>query len=165
MSLNDKPLPSEQGIYTLLGFAQKAGKLTSGSDAVRLQLAKGGVRLVLLAGDLSENSLESFWKSFERLPKHRRAAVDVWRFGSKQDLGIAAGKPARGVWALADESFCRGLTDKLNVLVGVAPERAALLHRAEAAAEQPVQQKSTPAKNSHKKPAQKIKSAQKIKKK
>ena len=133
MSLNDKPLPSEQGIYTLLGFAQKAGRLTSGSDAVRLQMAKGGVRLVLLAEDLSENSLDGFWKNFERLPQNRRISVDVWRFGTKEDLGIAAGKPARGVWALSDESFCRGMIAKLETLAGVAPERAGRLHKGEEA--------------------------------
>ncbi len=138
MSLNDKLLPIEQGVYTLLGFAQKAGKLTSGSDAVRLQLARGGIRLVLLAGDLSENSLDSFWTNFRRLPKNCRAAVDVWRFGSKEELGIAAGKPARGIWALADESFCRGISDKLNTLAGLDPERAVLLHKGE---EPPIQQK------------------------
>ncbi len=129
MSLDDRLLPSEQGIYTLLGFAQKAGRLTSGNDAVRLQLAKGGVRLVLLAQDLSENSREDFLKNFERLPRRTRDVVDVWLFGRKDELGLAAGKAARGIWALSDENFAGGMISKLETLAGMMPERAVCLHK------------------------------------
>lgn len=136
MSLDDRLLPSEQGIYTLLGFAQKAGRLTSGNDAVRLQLARGGVRLVLLAQDLSGNSRDAFMNNFERLAAGNKNPVDVWLFGRKDELGWSAGKAARGIWAVSDENFAAGMISKLETLAGVMPERAVCLHKGSEAAKQ-----------------------------
>ena len=55
-------LPAEQGVYTLLGFAQKAGCLFGGSDVVAQAVSRGQARLVLLAWDLSDNSYRRFWQ-------------------------------------------------------------------------------------------------------
>ena len=38
------------------------------------------------------------------------------RVCSKQQLGLAIGKPERGILALGDENFCRGIKAKLQVL-------------------------------------------------
>ncbi|MBQ2888122.1 MAG: ribosomal L7Ae/L30e/S12e/Gadd45 family protein [Firmicutes bacterium] len=109
-------LKAEQGVYTLLGFAQKAGKLTGGGEAVALALAKGQVQMVLLAADLSENSQKRFAKMWQQLPKGVSGKVVIWQFGSKEKLGQAAGKPPRGIWAVGDENFARGLQSKLMLL-------------------------------------------------
>ncbi len=109
-------LKAEQGVYTLLGFAQKAGKLTGGGEAVALALAKGQVQMVLLAADLSENSRKRFAKMWQQLPKGVSGKVVIWQFGSKEKLGQAAGKPPRGIWAVGDENFAKGLQSKLVLL-------------------------------------------------
>lgn len=107
---------AQAGVYTLLGFAQKAGSLFSGSDVVMQALAKRRVKLVLLAWDLSENSYARFWLHWQQQPEEIQQAVQIWRFGSKQQLGLAIGKPERGILALGDENFCRGIKAKLQVL-------------------------------------------------
>ena len=99
-------LPAEQGVYTLLGFAQKAGCLFGGSDVVAQAVSRGQARLVLLAWDLSDNSYHRFWQ-------HQLG-----------QLGQAVGKPPRGIWALQDENFCRGILGKLQQLQSVAPNVA-----------------------------------------
>jgi ribosomal protein L7Ae-like RNA K-turn-binding protein len=121
-------LPAEQGIYTLLGFAQKAGRLVGGDEAVALALQKGQTKIVLLAEDLSANSLSRFRQRWQALPLKVQKNVAVWRFGDKAALGLATGKPPRGIWAVSDENFCRGLAAKLKILAEVAPEKAELLN-------------------------------------
>lgn len=117
-------LPAEQGIYTLLGFAQKAGRLVGGDEAVSLALQKGQAKIVLLAWDLSENSTTRFRQRWQTLPKKVQENVMVWRFGDKMTLGLATGKPPRGIWAVSDENFCRGVAAKLKALAEVAPKKA-----------------------------------------
>ena len=115
---------AEQGVYTLLGFAQKSGSLFSGSDVVMQALLKKRVRLVLLAWDLSENSSARFEQHWQKLPDSCRKTVQVWRFGVKQQLGQAVGKPERGILALNDENFCRGIVAKLQILQSAEPPLA-----------------------------------------
>ncbi len=119
---------AEQGVYTLLGFAQKSGGLFSGSDMVGQALAKGQVRWVILADDLSENSAGHFWQRWQKLPESSRMLVKIWRFGCKQQLGQAIGKPERGILALGNENFCRGLNDKLKILQLAEPALAQIVN-------------------------------------
>ena len=116
-------LPAEQGVYTLLGFAQKAGCLFGGSDVVAQAVSRGQARLVLLAWDLSDNSYRRFWQH-QLGEQAANRKMQVWRFGTKQQLGQAVGKPPRGIWALQDENFCRGILGKLQQLQSVAPNVA-----------------------------------------
>lgn len=111
--------PAEQGIYTLLGFAQKAGKLYGGGDAVAQAMLRGQVKIVLIAWDISENSLGRFQKRWQQLTLGQQREISVWRFGSKEQLGMACGKPPRGIWGIGDEGFCKGLADKLGQLAGL----------------------------------------------
>lgn len=115
---------AEQGVYTLLGFAQKSGSLFSGSDMVGQALSKGQVRLVIMADDLSANSAERFWQRWQKTPEKSRRLINIWRFGCKQQLGQAVGKPERGILALGDENFCKGLTAKLQILQSAEPALA-----------------------------------------
>lgn len=125
---NGRLLPAEQGVYTLLGFAQKAGCLLGGSDVVAQAVGRGQARLVLLAWDLSDNSCRRFWQHLAEEPAGGRK-LQVWRFGAKQQLGQAVGKPPRGIWALQDENFCRGILAKLQQLQSVAPNLACLAEK------------------------------------
>ena len=103
-----------QGVYTLLGLAQRAGKLTAGSDAVIATCTRGEAKLVLLAADLSENSLKRLNKLCCKPAVKKNVAV--WRFGSKERLGQATGRRPCGVWSLCDVNFAGGLEAKLTAL-------------------------------------------------
>lgn len=107
---------AENGVYALLGLAQRAGRLVGGGDAVQKALAAGNIRLLLLAGDLSANAQKSLRTAWAKLPPKAKANAEVWRFGDKITLGAAVGKPPRGVWALADENFANGICQKLAML-------------------------------------------------
>ncbi len=107
-------LKAEQGVYTLLGLAQRAGKLTAGTDAVIAAWTRGDARLVLLAADLSENSLKRLNKACCKPAAGQN--VTIWRFGGKERLGLAAGRRPCGVWSLSDVNFADGLNAKLTAL-------------------------------------------------
>lgn len=109
-------LKAEQGVYSLLGLAQRAGRLIGGGDAVQKALPTGQVRLLLLAGDLSENSRKRLRLTWAKLTPAVRGKIAVWQFGDKERLGRSAGKPPRGIWALADENFAAGIDGKLKLL-------------------------------------------------
>lgn len=116
---------AQAGVYTLLGFAQKSGSLFSGTDMVMQTLSKHRVRLILLAWDLSENSYTRFCQHWQQQSDLSRQKVQVWRFGTKQQLGQAIGKPGRGILALGDENFCRGIESKLQQLQAVSSQELA----------------------------------------
>ena len=49
-------------VESYLGFAKKSGNLMSGSNTCIFVMAKGKVRLVILADDISENSEKKMMK-------------------------------------------------------------------------------------------------------
>ncbi len=109
----------ENKIYTLLGFAQKAGKLVSGDDSVFAALRKKNIWLVLVAEDLSANSLEKFQQKRYAAENNQKRdqKIDVCTFGTKERLGHAIGKSPRGLVAVMDKNFARAISDCLNELV------------------------------------------------
>ena len=54
---------NKQGILTMLGFAQKAGKLAAGEAAVENFLKKQKIVLIVVSEEISENRM-IFWSSF-----------------------------------------------------------------------------------------------------
>lgn len=107
---------ARQGAYTLLGFCQKAGRLVSGGDAVAKALLTGQVKILLIADDLAENSRKKLKITLGQLSKRAANELVIWQFGTKESLSIAAGRPARGIWAVCDGNFADGLDKKLELL-------------------------------------------------
>lgn len=107
---------ARQGAYTLLGFCQKAGRLVSGGDAAAKALLAGQVKILLIADDLAENSRKKLRITLAQLSKKAAGELVIWQFGSKESLSIAAGRPARGIWAVCDGNFADGLNKKLELL-------------------------------------------------
>lgn len=120
-----KLLKAEQGVYTLLGLCQKSGRLTGGGDAVIKVLTAGQVRVLLVAEDLSDNSRKKLKIALSQLSGKAAKQLKIWQFGTKESLGLSAGKPPRGIWAVCDENFADGIAKKLDLLV--AAERAVAL--------------------------------------
>lgn len=86
---------------SVLGFAQAAGKLTSGDGASERALRRGAVQLLLLAADAGPTTV----RRFERLAEAKR--VPIVRWGLKADLGMWIGERPRAVIAVCDPHFAR----------------------------------------------------------
>ncbi|MGI6037693.1 MAG: L7Ae/L30e/S12e/Gadd45 family ribosomal protein [Limnochordia bacterium] len=84
----------------MLGFAQSAGGLVSGDQAVQRALARGQVHLLLLAADASSKTRKNFV-----LLANRNQVPCILTDIDKEELGRAIGKPMRSVVAVTDERF------------------------------------------------------------
>jgi len=88
-------------IQTLLGFAQKAGKMVSGETGCELSVKKGRVHLIIIAQDASLNTKEHV-KSLCRIYN------TPWiEWGSKELIGTSLGKAVRSIAGILDQHFAR----------------------------------------------------------
>jgi ribosomal protein L7Ae-like RNA K-turn-binding protein len=93
--------------YSFLGLIQKSGNLTSGTDAVEIEIKKKKCKLIIISNDASENTKDKF----EKLAKLHN--IDYVYFGSRDDLGFAIGKPNRTILCIRDENFAKGFLSKI----------------------------------------------------
>ena len=87
----------------MLGFAQKAGKIITGDDTCEMFLNKRKIKLLILAGDSSENTKEKFRFLAN---KHQVPLLEV---STKDELSQAIGKSNRAVIGVTDRKFSDSL--------------------------------------------------------
>ncbi len=95
-------------LLKILGFAQRARKLSHGMDAALQAIMKGKAKVVLLATDLSENTrqkIESAALSFK---------VPIRTCGSKAAYGRALGREETGIIAVIDAMFAKSIIEILG---------------------------------------------------
>ncbi|NLM39002.1 MAG: 50S ribosomal protein L7ae [Firmicutes bacterium] len=96
-------------ILSLLGLAQRAGKLVSGEDAVEAAIRRDKVHLLIIAADASGNTQTKF----ENMAKYRDIDFAVW--GEKEQLGMAIGKARRAIIGVTDRGFAKAIHSRLAV--------------------------------------------------
>lgn len=94
-------------VLSLLGLAQKAGKIKSGAFATEDAVKSYKAWLVIVATDASANTKKKFsdMTYFYEVP--------FWEYGTKDSLGHFTGKEERSCLAVCDEGFANSL-DKLR---------------------------------------------------
>ncbi|MDE7390480.1 MAG: ribosomal L7Ae/L30e/S12e/Gadd45 family protein [Lachnospiraceae bacterium] len=90
-----------------LGLAKRANKLTIGCDSVVDSMAQGKSSLVLMAGDISNNTKKVILKNAKAYGVHTIIVK-----GTKDELSHALGR-LTAVISVDDEGFARGLELKL----------------------------------------------------
>ena len=86
-------------ILALLGIAQKARAVASGSFLTEQAVAKQTAKLVIIASDASANTRDSL----EKITYYYKVPVLV--YGTKETLGHAIGQSERSCVALLDAGF------------------------------------------------------------
>ena len=90
-------------LLNFLGLCRRAGKLTTGSDAVVEKIVNGEALLVIFAGDISANTEKKISKSCAlnsvKLLKINR---------TKEDLSVAVGR-FTAVAAVTEKGFAKNL--------------------------------------------------------
>ena len=94
-------MPETRKLQSLLGFAQKAGRLVSGDFAVNSAFKEGRVKYLFLAKDISQNSQNKY------LLLAQGAGVGINQDLTSLELGEAIGKGVRMSAALLDEGFLK----------------------------------------------------------
>lgn len=98
----------EERITSFISMANKAGKAVSGSDKVMDALRKGTVALLVLAGDISQDSRSRFTAIAEK------TGVKVIDFSLKERLGATLGKEIRTAVAVISLPFADALDRELT---------------------------------------------------
>lgn len=95
-------------VMSLIGLAQKAGKLTSGELAVEKTVKSGKGKLVLIAADCSDNAK----KRYRDMSQYYQ--VPLYEILTKQQLGSCIGKEYRAALAITDEGLSKAIVKALT---------------------------------------------------
>ena len=100
--MNDK-------VISLLGLAERAGKIASGEFAAEKAVKTGKARLIIVAEDASDNTKKKFQNmcDFYKVP--------IYFFEDKDTLGHAMGKEFRASLAVTDAGFAKGIRKHLDM--------------------------------------------------
>lgn len=102
-----KKLQKEEKILNFLGLIQRAGKLVTGFDAVKLGLMHKKIKVIFIASDLSENTKEKL--NFLNRKQH----VPIYDMLSSKQLSSALGKE-RKIVAVTDQGFSQAIVKKIE---------------------------------------------------
>lgn len=98
-------------IQSMLSLCQRAGKLSTGEDTVEINIKKGLVFLVIIAGDASDNTKDKFES------KCKYYHIPCYIFSSKEELSHTIGKFNRSVFGITDKNFSDKIAMELNISV------------------------------------------------
>ncbi len=101
---------SNNKLLSLLGFAQKSGKLTTGEDGCTLGIKRGKVKFFIIAQDSSNNTKDRF----EHLCKQNQ--IPYYIGFSKDELSAAIGKSNRSVYGIMDRGFANKMQDVVALI-------------------------------------------------
>ena len=86
-------------VISYLGFAKKSGNLLTGVNTCSFAMAKGKVKLMILAEDISEI---------------RKYGVNHIEYGNSEELSHAVGASGRNVFAICDKGFAEAITKEIE---------------------------------------------------
>lgn len=92
----------------LLGFAHKSRNLVTGEDTCIINIKKGAVKLVFIAGDASENTKDRFL----HLCKSKNIPVRI--IEDRDTLSSAIGKVNRTTFGVTDQKFAEEMLKALD---------------------------------------------------
>ena len=99
--MNDK-------VISLLGLAERAGKIASGEFAAEKAVKTGKARLIIVAEDASDNTKKKFQNMCDFYE------VPIYFYKDKDTLGHAMGKEFRAMVAVTDAGFAKGIVKHLE---------------------------------------------------
>ena len=94
---------NESGLKNLLGLAQRARLLVSGSFAVEDAMKKGQIKAIILTTDASPATVAKF----EKICTEK--SLPFYRVLTKESLGQCLGKDFRAVAAVLDAGFKKSI--------------------------------------------------------
>ncbi len=96
-------------ILSMLGLAEKAGRIASGEFSAEKAVKTKQAFLVVIACDASDNTKKMFRNmcTFYQVP--------MYEYATKEELGHAIGKQYRASLAVTDEGFSKSLESKLKM--------------------------------------------------
>lgn|GEM_PF-683220 len=97
-----------QKIHSYIGFAKRSRELVSGTTSCINGLEKGKIRLLLIAGDTAESSMEKLVRAAERSQTTYRICFD------RDSLSEMAGEYGRSVFGITGESLAKAILKEID---------------------------------------------------
>lgn len=91
-----------------MGFCSKARKMVTGYNTVLSEMEKGKVLLLVLASDLSVNTLDKITGAAKSL------GVDYRVTSTIDELSHMTGKEDKGIYAIKDSNFANIIADAID---------------------------------------------------
>ncbi len=95
-------------IESYMGFAARARNLSTGYNTCVFMLEKGKLKLLVLAGDLSDNSKEKMIKAANQYGTPYRL------YGRIEDLSHATGTEGKGIFGIADKNLANAIISEID---------------------------------------------------
>ncbi len=95
-----------KNLDSMLGFAQRAGKISSGTQAAEKSIIKDKAKLIIVAMDISDNSIKGIRE------KCKLKGIPIIQYSTKEYLGHVIGKEFRAVISIDDQNFAKAIIDK-----------------------------------------------------
>jgi ribosomal protein L7Ae-like RNA K-turn-binding protein len=98
---------NEHAILSLLGLAQKAGKISSGELSVEKSVKSGKAKLMIIASDSSDATK----KKYRDMSQYYQ--VPLYEVFTKQQLGSCIGKEYRAALTIVEQGFSNAIIKAL----------------------------------------------------
>lgn len=95
-------------VYSLIGFAQKAGKISSGTVAAKTSLLRKRARILVMSSDISEKTRDSL------IGTCNKQKIPWVVFGNKLQLGVSVGKAYRVALTVNDDNMAQAIIAALR---------------------------------------------------
>ena len=95
-------------VFSYLGFAAKARKLATGYNTCIYMMEKKKVKLILLAEDLSANSLKKMAAAAQG------QGVPYRIYGTVDRLSHETGNVKKGIYGILDENFAKVISEGID---------------------------------------------------
>ncbi len=105
-----KPNRAPEDVWRILGLAVRAGQVVSGADGVSHSIRRKKAKLVMVAGDAAENTVEKVTRFC------RMGDVPFRRFGTASEIGHWTGHPIRAAAAVLDQGFADRISSLIDSL-------------------------------------------------
>jgi ribosomal protein L7Ae-like RNA K-turn-binding protein len=91
-----------------LGFAAKSRNLVTGYNTCILMMEKNKIKLLIIACDLSENTIE---KMLRKCKKHN---VNYRLFGTSEEFSKVTGNSNKGIYGITDSNFASVICSEID---------------------------------------------------
>ena len=95
-------------VLKYLGLAARGRLLATGYNTCLFMIGKGRIRLIIIAGDLAENSVKKMTSAAER-------NNGPWRkWSTKEELSHFTGKTDSGIFGVTDANLAKAILEEID---------------------------------------------------
>ncbi len=95
-------------LKSMLSLCKRSGNLLSGDVQVTNAMTKNKAKLVIIVGDSSKNTEDTFSS------KSKHYNIDFIKFGDRDELNMSVGTVNKAVFCVTDENFAKRIKELIE---------------------------------------------------